>query len=942
MFVVLSYFQLLTSLGISVYSITNRNNKVVNNINIDFQLKKGWQSSRFINIKVALAYLLLIVMAYSSVVFLGRTLQPVHYYSVELEGITTEVGSGSYQGRTPINTFNIDLATPAYYEWPINRLVGDLYRQGEIPIWNPYQAAGDPLAVQYSSRVFFPYQILENISPTWTGDYFILGRLWFAGFFTFLFLIALRLSILPAFLGGLFYMFSGSLVWFINLEQMANVAMMLPFMMFALEKIVAQGTGSSIALAAIAMALVLLAGQPEVALYVLALGGLYLGMRSIDLYGRNLGRPLFVSVIAGLLALGLAAPLLLPFLEYLGEAYHMHQPSRNLWQEGFTPLQWLIATLIPTFFDLPIQHRLGPENGIWDYLGGYIGILPLLLMMFALFQVKSPWWKYLIFFFTIGSCIVLKNIGIFPFKYIGALPLFDQTWSQRWAGPVWTFSFAIVAALAVEMLWNKKRRKPITSIVIITSIFRDNHAVESERLVNKIPTQILWIVPSIIIGGLLIFLIFKSAILIQFDDLEGQKYFASAVFMGCAVAFFTLVGALLILKYWGNSKSGLYALIALALNELWFVIPKGYSPDFLYLKLIPFFIGLVVVWQCGKQRWKKALFGTSIVVFAYGGIDYMAPHGLPDQADPFSPPPYVKFLQEQEGHFRVAGAGGVLFPNFASVLRLYDVRFVSSLSIETYHYFKEHFLLRYPTFYGYTLWLTGLSKNYDHQVHKMPLDVKKMIQETEKDIQDQLKFYSVLGVKYFIMPSASHLIRKNIGSSDFRLVYDQEVKIYENLKVLPRSFVVHDIERANNYQEAQTLTGHQKFDFSKQAVVEERIANAGSIAAQEPSQSHSEIVHYGARNVELKVQTSRPGLAILSDVYYPGWRAEVNGQPAKIYRVNGLIRGVWLPEGEHKVVFSYWPASFQIGFALAGLSSLICLILLMLSLFARKRSMHSI
>ena len=900
-----------------------------------FQLNiREWlHSSRLINIKVALAYLILIMMAYSSVVFLGRTLQPVHYYSVELEGITTEVGSGSYEGRTPINTFNIDLATPAYYEWPINRLVGDFYRQGEIPIWNPYQAAGDPLAVQYSSRVFFPYQILENISPTWTWDYFILGRLWFAGFFTFLFLIALRLSILPAFFGGIFYMFSGSLVWFINLEQMANVAMMLPFMMFALEKIVAQGTGTSIALAAIAMALVLLAGQPEVALYVLALGGLYLGMRSIDLYGRYIGRPLFVSVIAGLLALGLAAPLFLPFIEYMEQAYHMHSPSRNIWLEGFTPLQWLIATLIPTFFDVPIQERLGPENGIWDFLGGYIGILPLLLMIFALYQVKSPWWKYLIFFFTIGSCIVLKNIGIFPFKYIGALPLFDQTWSQRWAGPVWTFSFAIVAALAVEIIWNKKRIESITSAII------DNNSIKPHQIYNNRQTKIVWIVSSIVIGFLIFFAMFHFAEFYSrllsappFDELDEQKFLTAAVFMGSAVAFLTLVGALLILKYWSHSKSGLYGLIALALNELWFVIPKGYPPAFLYLKLIPFLIGLIVVWQCGKQRWKKALFGTSIVVFAYGAIDYMAPRGIPEQADPFSPPPYVEFLQEQEGLFRVAGGGGVLMPNFASAVGFYDVRFISSLSVKTYHDFVDRFLRRYPLPFINTLWFTGLSKRYDGM---LSIDVNKFTQEAEKDIQAQLRFYSVLGVKYFIMPSSSNLKRKDIGASDFRLVYDQEVKIYENLKVLPRTFVVHDIERANNYEEAQTLAGHQKFDFRKQAVVEERIPNAESITHH--SDSHSEIVHYGARQVELQVQTSRPGLAILTDVYYPGWRAEVNGQPTKIYRVNGLLRGVWLPEGEHQVVFSYWPASFQIGFTLAGISSLICLVLVMISVFGRKR-----
>jgi len=891
------------------------------------------QGNQHINIKIALAYLLLIIMAYSSVVFLGRTLQPILYYSVGLDGINAEVGPWSYQGRTPINTFNIDLATPAYYEWPINRLVGDFYRQGEIPIWNPYQAAGDPLAVQYSSRVFFPYQILENISPTWTWDYFILGRLWFAGFFTFLFLMGLRLSILPAFLGGIFYLFSGSFVWFINLEQMANVAMMLPFMMFALDKLVVQGNSLSIALAAIAMGLVLLAGQPEVALYVLALGGLYIGLRSLDLYGQYINRPLFGAIAAGLLALGLAAPLLLPFLEYLQHAYHMHPPSRQLGIQGTPDWRWLVAIIIPTFFDKPTFYRLGPENGLWDYLGGYIGILPLLLVFFAIFQGRSSQQKYLIFFFAVGAWILLKNIGVIPFKYLGMLPLFDQTWSPRWAGPVWVFSFAVAAALATEILWNKQRKHHTTGV--------SHHAIDSQQLVNKKSTQISWIISSIVIGCLVIFIlfhsdVFHSALSVHDDFLNGQfqKFLSPAVFMGSAITILTIVMATVIIKYWGNSTGGLYALIALALNELWFVIPKGYPPEFLYFKLIPFFIGLIIVWECGQQRWKRALLGTSIVIFAYAGIDYMAPRGLPDQADPFSPPPYVEFLKQQAGLFRIMGGGGVLMPNFASAVGLYDVRFVSSLSVNTYYSFMSRFLRRSPAPFYYSLWFAGLSRQTNDFI---PNNIAQFTQEIEKDIRAKLPFYSILGVKYFILPHSSRLQRKHVSASDFRLVYDQEVKIYENLRVLPRTFVVHQIKQVNNYQIAQTLASRRNFDFTKQAIVEERIPNISRVAYQEPTHSHAEIVRYEARNIELKVQTSRPGLVILTDVYYPGWQTEVNGQLAKIYRVNGLFRGVWLPKGEHQVVFFYWPLSYQLGFALAGLASLICLILIMISVFARKR-----
>jgi hypothetical protein len=881
---------------------------------IQFKIKEWLQGNQHVNIKVALAYIIIIMVAYSSIIFLGRTLQPILYYPIELDGITTEENSWSYQGRTPINTFNIDLATPAYYEWPINYFVGDSYLKGEIPIWNPYQAAGDPLAVQYSSRVFFPYQILENISPTWTWDYFILGRLWFAGFLTFLFLISLRLSTLPAFLGGIFYMLSGSFVWFINLEQMVNVAMVLPFMMFAIDKLAIQRNGSSIALAAIAMALVLLGGQPEVALYVLTLGGLYMGFRSFNLHRRNLNQPLLGFVIAGLLALGLAAPLLLPFIEYLGHAYHMHLPSRNLGIISIPEFRWLITIFIPTFFDQQTFFRVGPMTGVWDYLGGYIGILPLLLGFLALIQSKTQQQKYLIFFLTVGSCIILKNAGVFPFKYIGALPLFDQTWSLRWAGPVWTFSFAVAAALAVEMLWKRNQKIAVYN----------GGAIETDKV--KKPTKMIWILSSMVGVCLTMYVIY------DLDTLK-QLFFSNPItlFTGCLVALLTLVIALMIIKNWHDSRKGLYALIALALNELLFAIPKGYPPEFLYLKLIPFLIGLFVVWECGKQRWKRVIIGTLLVAFAYGGIDYVSPRGFPDQDDPFTPPAsYVEFLQKQTGLFRVMGGGGVLMPNFASAVGIYDVRFVSSLTTATYHHFMSHFLRRNLPVYYHSLWFTGIPDR------SSVTSIDKVVKEVGKDIQSKLRFYSILGVKYFIFPRSSHFIRKYIDASNFRLVYNKEVRIYENLNVLPRSFIVHQIRHANNYQKAQTLASHKNFNFRKQAIVEERIPNVPRVA-QKPSYSNTKIVEYSAKKVELKVQTSHSGLAILTDVYYPGWQAEVNGQPAKIYRVNGLFRGVWLPKGEHKVVFSYWPMSFQIGFTLAGISGLICFILILVPVLRKRQ-----
>jgi uncharacterized membrane protein YfhO len=55
------------------------------------------------------------------------------------------------------------------------------------------------------------------------------------------------------------------------------------------------------------------------------------------------------------------------------------------------------------------------------------------------------------------------------------------------------------------------------------------------------------------------------------------------------------------------------------------------------------------------------------------------------------------------------------------------------------------------------------------------------------------------------------------------------------------------------------------------------------------------------------------GYLVLNDVYYPGWRATVDGQPAEILPANHAFRAVALAQGEHIVAFQYAPFSFRLG-----------------------------
>jgi uncharacterized membrane protein YfhO len=67
------------------------------------------------------------------------------------------------------------------------------------------------------------------------------------------------------------------------------------------------------------------------------------------------------------------------------------------------------------------------------------------------------------------------------------------------------------------------------------------------------------------------------------------------------------------------------------------------------------------------------------------------------------------------------------------------------------------------------------------------------------------------------------------------------------------------------------------------------------------------------------------GMVVLSDTFYPGWRARVDHQPAAIYEVNGGMRGVLVPRGSHTVTMRYRPLSAYIGAALTLLGVLLAM-----------------
>jgi hypothetical protein len=81
-------------------------------------------------------------------------------------------------------------------------------------------------------------------------------------------------------------------------------------------------------------------------------------------------------------------------------------------------------------------------------------------------------------------------------------------------------------------------------------------------------------------------------------------------------------------------------------------------------------------------------------------------------------------------------------------------------------------------------------------------------------------------------------------------------------------------------------------------------------------------------HISFSVNLAQPGFVVLSDRYYPGWKAKIDGIPAPIFRTNALFRSVFLPKGGHLINFDYEPDSLTIGLYLAAAGMTLDLVLL--------------
>jgi hypothetical protein len=158
---------------------------------------------------------------------------------------------------------------------------------------------------------------------------------------------------------------------------------------------------------------------------------------------------------------------------------------------------------------------------------------------------------------------------------------------------------------------------------------------------------------------------------------------------------------------------------------------------------------------------------------------------------------------------------------------------------------------------------------------------------------------------------------------EYRLVYSGDVKIYENLDVLPMADILFNWQYIQDEDEAVTIMAGESFDPESTAV----ILGAG-LAAPGTGEGAVQITSYQPEQIRLRVETNSPALVRLRESFYPGWRATIDGESVAVLKTDSLFRGVFVPEGTHIVELVFSPMSYRAGTILSALGVTVWLILL--------------
>ena len=268
-----------------------------------------------------------------------------------------------------------DVVTQIY---PWKKITIDSWKQGQVPLWNPYSFSGTPHAGNYQTAVFSPVNLFYFILPfleAWSVS--ILLQPLLAGIFMYFLLRSLDRSKEASLIGSTAFMFCGFLTVWMAYGTLGWAVLWLPLVFAAVRMHVNKRSWCYLVIIALSLMSSFFSGHFQMSVYVLLATVAFIIYQSFLTKRMREGIELVVAVVLGLM---LSAPQILPSLE----AYNLSVRSELFTQGGGIAWQYLVTVFAPDFYGNPVTRN--DWFGYYAEWASYIGVVPLLLAVYAIIR----------------------------------------------------------------------------------------------------------------------------------------------------------------------------------------------------------------------------------------------------------------------------------------------------------------------------------------------------------------------------------------------------------------------------------------------------------------------------------------------------------------------------------------------------------------------------
>lgn len=733
-------------------------------------------------------------------------------------------GFTNYSSWTTHKGLVADDAIKQQYPWKVFAL--NQWKQGEVPLWNPYAFSGNPQAANLQTGAFYPLNSLFLfLDPKLAWTILIMLQPLLSFLFMYIFLRSLSLSREASTFGSL--VFTGMTFELLWQEQMiiGHTTLWAPLVLTAIQKL-SEGKKKWWIVGIVALSLSILAGYAQTTLYVFIIAFSFLVFK-VFLQKRERRSLLIAGLSMFILPIALTAIQLLPTLEIYQNSAREGLTSREMFGKFLATPRHLLTVLSSDFFgNVATENFWGDQYQDFNLFFGAIALFIIIVGFFSAYQNKENLkeGKWFLILGILALLFALPPLGFLPL--ILNIPILSTGVPARFLF-IFQFSGSIVSAFSLELLLTRKEKFSLK------------------------PAILLLLTLLLLTGGLFFFS--KTS----HDPAKIKNYYTSVRNVGLTTLISGLgLIALFLLSTKSKKNLGFIVLLLLA------------SIEYLYL-------------------------GSKYLPFAKN--EYLFPKH-----------PLFTFLQQNAGINRFWGGGtAYIGTNFPTYYGVYYPEGYDSL-----------FVKRYGELIGFA------------QKGEMPAKIPR----SDVNLGDQSKYketaYDLLGVKYILdkndIPKLDFEPEEWKFSPDrYKLVWQNgKFKAYQNLKAYPRIYLAEEVVVRNGDREILDEL-FKKPRLGRVAVVEEPINGI----SEGPQNGTVKINSYTANKINLSVQIQNKAFLVLSDNYFPGWKATIDGKPVKIYRTNYTFRGVVVPEGNHQVEFIYDPQSFKIGVGISTIGLVLTVIL---------------